>query len=135
MVESFAGTIFRDFTKFLVVHESSYPRKRTVQVICEILYPRNISNFWTREIFWNFENCENLIFWNIKYLFLLSKKRHLSTFSAFFHHRWERIFRFCQHREPNLKFELAEKTLKIGHSWKFILAKFFWSTIRESFYQ
>ena len=49
------------------------------------------------------------------------------------YHGLERIYRvFFQHREPNLKFELAEKVLKIRHLQKITPAKFFWSAIRES---
>ena len=55
----------------------------------------------------------------------------VSTSSAFFYHRWERVFRFCQRGEPNLKIECSEKILKISNSRKFI--KFFWPTIREGY--
>ena len=43
-VESFAGTNFCDFAKFLVVRKSLYPRNRIAQVIRKSLYPQNFSN-------------------------------------------------------------------------------------------
>ena len=65
LVESFAGTNFRDFANCLVVRESLYPQDRSVHVICESLYPRNFLLIWE---LWKFN-----FFWNMKYLFPRSK--------------------------------------------------------------
>ena len=56
----------------------------------------------------------------------------VSTFFALLTIDEDEYIVFVDTVKPNLKFESAEKILKIGHSRKFKSAKFFWLTIRES---
>ena len=68
LVESFAGTNFRDFANPLVVRESLYQRNRSFQFVRESLYPQNFQIFKLlniREIFWKFEHCESLTFFEM----------------------------------------------------------------------
>ena len=94
---------------------------------------RSFAKIYTLEIFKIFELAKfskNLRILKV-YLVLECKlplpsfKNTLIYFFCLIYHRWERILCFCQHHEPNLKLELAEKILKIGHTREFIPTKCF----------
>ena len=138
LVESFVGTNFCNFANFLVVRESLYRQNHSVEAIRESLYLPNFGNFWNWFLWFILTFMTHLLALYIKayqkHAFVINMfyiRKFCFYFFCLVYHRWERIFCFCHDREPNLKFELADKILKISYSWNFISAKFFWFTIRE----